>query len=76
MIIDSYNFPINCGGVLVYPGDLIIADGDGVIVVPRERALEVGKLANEVMEGDQKSRLERYKRLDIPLDESVKPFDN
>jgi len=76
LIIDSYNYPINCGGVLVYPGDLIIADGDGVIVVPRERALEVGKLANEVMEGDQKSRLERYKRLDIPLDESVKPFDN
>lgn len=76
LIIDSYNFPINCGGVLVYPGDLIVADGDGVIVVPREYALEVGKLAFEVMEGDQKSRLQRYKRLGIPLDESVKPFDN
>ncbi|MCK5208726.1 MAG: RraA family protein [Cyclobacteriaceae bacterium] len=76
LIIDSYNYPINCGGVLVYPGDLIVADGDGVIVVPREHAVEVAILAIEVMEGDQKSRLNRYKRLGIPLDDSVKPFDN
>ena len=76
LIIESYNFPINCGGVLVYPGDLVVADGDGVIVVPREKALEVGRLANEVMQGDQKSRLQRYKRLGFPLDDTVKPFDN
>lgn len=75
LIIESYNFPINCGGVLVYPGDLVVADGDGVIVVPREHALEVGKLAQEVMQGDQKSRLGRYKRLGLPIDETVKPFD-
>ena len=76
LIIESYNFPINCGGVLVYPGDLIVADGDGVIVVPRDKALEVGRLANVVMEGDQKSRLQRYKRLGLPIDDTVKPFDN
>jgi len=71
LIAESYNFPINCGGVLVYPGDLIIGDGDGVIVVPRERALEVGKIAREIHVGDEKSRAERYKRLGIPLDETV-----
>lgn len=76
LIIESYNNPINCAGALVYPGDLIVADGDGVIVVPREHALEVGRLAREVMEGDQRSRLRRYQRLGLPLDESVKPFDN
>jgi regulator of RNase E activity RraA len=71
LIIESFNFPINCGGVLVYPGDLVVADGDGVIVVPREHALQVGELAREVMEGDQKGRAKRYENLGIPLDETV-----
>lgn len=73
LIAESYNFPINCGGVLVYPGDVIVADGDGVIVVPREHAITVGELANEINSGDQKSRGSRYKRLGMPLDETVKP---
>ena len=73
LIAESFNFPINCGGVLVYPGDVIVADGDGVIVVPREHALEVGRLAREINEEDEESRGERFKRLGIPLDETVKP---
>jgi regulator of RNase E activity RraA len=72
LIAESYNFPINCGGVLVFPGDLIVADGDGVIVVPRQHALEVAKLALEINLGDEKSRAERFKRLGMPLDETVK----
>lgn len=74
IILDSYNFPVNCGGVLVYPGDLIIADGDGVIVVPRQKALEVGKLAQEINVGDQTSRAKRFDDLGMPLDETVEPF--
>jgi 4-hydroxy-4-methyl-2-oxoglutarate aldolase len=74
LIIESYNFPINCGGVLVYPGDLIVADGDGVIVVPREHALQVGELAREIMEGDQAGRAKRFKNLGIPFDETVRPY--
>jgi len=57
---------------VVYPGDLIVADGDGVIVVARRHALEVGKLAREINVGDQKSRAEKFKRLGMPLDETVK----
>jgi regulator of RNase E activity RraA len=72
--MESYNYPINCGGVLVFPGDLIVADGDGVIVVPRQHALQVGKLARGVMVGDQKSRAQRFDRLGMPLDETVEPF--
>jgi regulator of RNase E activity RraA len=72
MITESYNFPINCGGVLIYPGDVIVADGDGVIVVPRQRALEVGALAREINEGDERSRRGRFERLGIPLDETVR----
>jgi regulator of RNase E activity RraA len=72
MITESYNFPINCGGVLVYPGDVVVADGDGVIVVPRERALEVGKLAREIHVGDERSRRDKFSKIGIPLDETVK----
>lgn len=72
LIAESYNFPVSCAGVLVYPGDLIVADGDGVLVVPRERALEVGKIAREIHIDDEKSRAARYRRLGIPLDETVK----
>jgi len=72
LIAESYNFPINCAGVLVYPGDLIVADGDGVLVVPREHALKVGRLAREINIGDQKSRAGRYERLGIQPDETVK----
>ena len=72
LIAESYNFPISCGGVLVYPSDVIVADGDGVLVVPREHALTVGKLAREINVGDEKSRGERFKRLGMKLDETVK----
>jgi RraA family protein len=35
------NFPIQCGGVVVSPGDVIVADRDGVVVIPREYAPEL-----------------------------------
>ncbi len=72
LIIESVNFPINCAGVLVYPGDVIVADGDGVIVVPRAHALTVGKLAREINTGDETSRAAHYRDLKMKLDETVK----
>ena len=71
MLTESVNFPINCGGVLVYPGDVVVADGDGVIVVPREHALIVGKYAREINIGDERGRRKRYLKLEIPLDDTV-----
>lgn len=35
------NLPIGCGGVSVYPGDIIVGDVDGIVVVPRHLAEEV-----------------------------------
>jgi regulator of RNase E activity RraA len=35
--------PIGCAGVAVYPGDVIVADRDGVLVVPREVAIEIAE---------------------------------
>ncbi len=41
------NVPIGCGGVAVYPGDIIVGDADGVVVVPRHLAEEVARDATE-----------------------------
>jgi RraA family protein len=35
------NFPICCGGVVVYPGDIIVADAAGIVVVPKDIAVEL-----------------------------------
>jgi 4-hydroxy-4-methyl-2-oxoglutarate aldolase len=37
----EYNVPITCGGVNANPGDLVLADHDGVVVLPRKRAEEI-----------------------------------
>jgi regulator of RNase E activity RraA len=41
------NVPIACGGVPVYPGDIVVADVDGVVIVPHEMAEEVARDAAE-----------------------------
>jgi len=42
------NVPVTCGGILVRHGDIIVADEDGVVVVPQERAAEILKRAQEI----------------------------
>jgi regulator of RNase E activity RraA len=42
------NIPVECGGVTVRPGDIIVADEDGVVVVPQEHADAVLKRAQEI----------------------------
>ncbi|MBL8232871.1 MAG: hypothetical protein JNL98_30510 [Bryobacterales bacterium] len=57
--LESVNRPVTIGGVLVRPGDVIVADGDGVIVVPREHALEVAKASMRFLDN---IGLDRYKQ--------------
>lgn len=40
--------PVRVGGIMVHPGDLIVGDVDGIVVVPKDHAAEVLKLAQEI----------------------------
>lgn len=52
----SINVPIACGGVVVNPGDFIVADLMGVVVVPLETAKEVVRLAQEQADREEETR--------------------
>jgi regulator of RNase E activity RraA len=53
----AVNVPIACGGVTVVPGDLIIADDDGAVVVPIKLAPQLAAKASEHVEWEEFSRL-------------------
>lgn len=70
--IESVNRPVVCGGVLVIPGDIIVADGDGVVVVPRAKAEAVAAYARGILDGDKAGRRDLYKEMGRKEDASVK----
>jgi len=49
---------IECGGILVSPGDWIIADDSGIMVIPKERAVEIANRALDVKERENRIREE------------------
>jgi 4-hydroxy-4-methyl-2-oxoglutarate aldolase len=63
----SVNVEIVCAGALVCPGDIIVGDQDGVVVVRRETASEVARLGAARIEKEQKSR-ERLKAGELGVD--------
>jgi 4-hydroxy-4-methyl-2-oxoglutarate aldolase len=50
--VDGVGVPIECAGVTVHPGDLVIGDDDGVAVIPRAVAEQVIELAEEKVSGE------------------------
>ncbi len=69
------DIPVAIGGVAVYPGDVIVADGDGVIAVPRKIAYDVAKYAHQEMNADKEQRREKYEKMGWELDDTVKPIN-
>ena len=63
----SVNVPVVCAGASINPGDVIVGDIDGVVVVPRESAAEVARLGNERLAKEEKSR-ERLRKGELGLD--------
>lgn len=69
--VKSRNEPVICDGVRVCPGDVIIADNDGVIVIPQQYADEVAYRAYKIQQNDRRSRRANYEDAGKEFDETV-----
>jgi 4-hydroxy-4-methyl-2-oxoglutarate aldolase len=63
----SVNVPIVCAGATVHPGDVIVGDQDGVVVVPRTAVTEVAKLGEQRRAKEEQTR-ERLRAGELGLD--------
>jgi len=68
---DTMDVPVCVGGVTVHPGDVVVADGDGVIVVPAGIAEEVARQADGEHQRDKKARRAHYDALGKSADKTV-----
>jgi regulator of RNase E activity RraA len=55
-MVVSYGKPIECGGVLVNPGDIVFGDVDGIVVIPQEVEDEVIRLAQKKISSENSMR--------------------
>jgi len=53
----SVNVDVVCAGAIVHPGDVVVGDQDGVVVVPRARAAEIAKLGVERRAKEERTRV-------------------
>jgi regulator of RNase E activity RraA len=68
---DAMDVPVAVGGVTVRPGDVVVADGDGVIVVPQEIAEDVAQFAHQELRNDKRGRRALYEQQGRELDNTV-----
>jgi len=63
--------PVTCGGVKVHTGDIIVADDDGVLVVPQKHALKVAEIAHRILLQDKRGRYNLYLEAGLTPDDTV-----
>jgi regulator of RNase E activity RraA len=63
LAVTAINEPVSCGGVRVRPGDVIVADGSGVVCIPAEHAAKVAELAEGYSRDDEAATAELRKGL-------------
>jgi 4-hydroxy-4-methyl-2-oxoglutarate aldolase len=65
--LGSVNIPVTCADTTVHPGDVVVGDDDGVVIVPRTEATTVLAAATAREKKEQDAR-ERYRRGELSLD--------
>ncbi|BDC49354.1 4-carboxy-4-hydroxy-2-oxoadipate aldolase [Bryobacterales bacterium F-183] len=60
-LVTAYQVPVECGGVLVHPGDFVFSDFDGTVVIPKAMVPEVIALAHDKVTRENNSRDELMK---------------
>jgi len=67
----EHGVPITIGGQRVNPRDLVVGDGDGVIIVPEQHIEEVAKYARQEADNDKRGRRKMYEQLGWAPDHTV-----
>lgn len=67
------NTPVECAGVTVTPGDIIVAGPDGIVVVPQDRAEEVLRRAQEI--DQRETKMVPFIQKEKSLQKAVETFD-
>ncbi len=72
VMVDAENVTVSIGKRQVKPGDILVGDDSGVVVVPRERAEEVLNLAREIEEAE--NRIEEALRQGLSIKEAREKY--